>query len=169
MTPFFPSGTRRTPTLPPNSGRTRPADLSSRTMCTTRDSVNSRRPLGDARYRKYPRPGKYIVRELLSLTWKIFDDAHVHGRQMLLRPDPGEQQQLRGVDSAAGDDYLARGSRHSELAVLKTISRERSSIEIKSYSVWKFEDVNSLRVFRFVILRCKDLLDLSKISRTIVR
>lgn len=80
-----------------------------------------------------PTPGKinhYVnfkrVKSLRALremaTWKIVDHAHVHCLQMLLWTDPGEQQDLRRIDSAARNNYFPRGTRYAKLAVLRIVN-----------------------------------------------
>lgn len=59
-----------------------------------------------------------VVVQVLPDPREIVDDAHVHGLQVLPRSDPGEQQDLRGVDGAARNDYFPRGTRNAKLAVL---------------------------------------------------
>lgn len=59
-----------------------------------------------------------MIKKKIGITWKIVDHAHVHGGQMLLRPDPGQEQEVGRVDGASRNDYFARGTRHPKLAVL---------------------------------------------------
>lgn len=62
-----------------------------------------------------------------SFTWKILDDRDVHRLQMFLRPDSGEQQQLRRIYGTTGDDYLLCGAGNSKFTTLKMRSLKLTS------------------------------------------
>lgn len=86
------------------------------------------------------------------------DHAHVHGRQMLLGPDPGEKQDLRGVDGAAGNDYFPRGACDAEFTVLRQmqIAGNRNNLTNKerertrSYLILKFLIACVCNLCRFI-------------------
>ena len=59
-----------------------------------------------------------VILHALPDTGQVMRDRDAEIGQMLLRPDAGQQQQLRRVDRAAAQDDLARGAHGAKFAVL---------------------------------------------------